>query len=215
MLTWVQRALQTLSGLKDSLQALEDIDFQSAESWVDLLYAPLPDEEQAKKRLSDLLRIADGDVTSPDVQEAVAAFKNTMNIPPDSILDPRQSRFVAMALAEAAQRTLAAIQVRGAQSSRKLHLAAWRLGNLRLLFLGCEALAVTGMRLQGLRPNLRIFPVTYLAPLLGYLPDREALRLGGYEVSEAWRFYGHPAPFAEDSEARALAAADNLLAYLD
>ena len=215
MLTWVERASQSLSGLKGSLQALEEFDFQSAESWVDLPYAPLPQEEQAQKQLSDLLRIADGDVTSPDVQEAVAAFKNTMNMPPDASLDPRQSRFVALALAEAAQRTLAAIQVGGAQPSQKLHLAAWRLGDLRLLFLGCEALAVTGMRLQGLRPNLRILPVTYLAPLLGYLPDREALRLGGYEVSEAWRFYGHPAPFAADSEARALAAADNLLAILD
>jgi neutral ceramidase len=212
MQTWIERALQPLARLTNALQSVGEVDFQVAEAWVDLPYAALPGEAQAQKQLSDLLRIANGNVTSPDLQDAVRAFKNTMNMPPDASLDPQQSRFIALALAVSARRTLAAIEKGGAMPPCKLHLAAWRLGKYVLLFLACEALTTTGLRLRALNPGMVILPVTYLAPLLGYLPDREALRLGGYEVSEAWRFYGHPAPFAEDSEKRVLEAAAILLA---
>jgi len=215
MQVWVERAAQPLSGLNDLLRPLEEPDFKAVESWFDLQYATLPKKAQSRKQLSDLLRIADGDVASLDLQEAVRDFKNTMNMPPDAALDPEQSRFVALALAESARRTLEAIQAAEAPLPQSLHLAAWRFGMVRLVFMGCEALTVTGLRLQELRPELKVLLVTYLAPLLGYLPDREAIRLGGYEVTEAWRFYGHPAPFAADSEERVLAAAADMLASLD
>jgi hypothetical protein len=212
MQAWMELALQPLSGLNSVLQPLEQGDFQVAETWLDLSYAALPGEAQAEKQLSDLLRIADGDVTSPDLQGAVGAFKNTMNMPPDAALDPVQSRFVALALAESARRTLEAVRDGSVLSPQKLHLAVWRLGVLHLVFLACEVLTATGLRLRALHPGVKILPVTYLAPLLGYLPDREALSLGGYEVSEAWRFYGHPAAFVDDSEEQVLEAVAKLLA---
>jgi neutral ceramidase len=212
MLAWVERALRGFAHLTEVLQPVEVDDFQAAEAWLDLPYAILPGREEVQKQLSDLLRIANGDMSAPDLQDAVGAFKNTMNIPPDAALDPQQSRFVALALAESASLTLAAIRDGGILQPQKLHLAAWRIGELLLVFLACEALTSTDLRLRALRPETKILPMTYLAPLLGYLPDREALCLGGYEVSEAWRFYGHPAPFADDSEERLVAAVANLLA---
>jgi hypothetical protein len=49
---------------------------------------------------------------------------------------------------------------------------------------------------------------------MGYIPDREALSLGGYEVNEAWRFYGHPAAFSPESEERMVEAARKMLVNL-
>ncbi len=137
-----------------------------------------------------------------------------MNLPPDAVLDPQRSRFVALTLAEAARRTLLALHDGSALPEHKLHLAGWRFGNFVLIFLACEALAATGLRLRALHPDINILPVTYLAPLLGYIPDRNALRLGGYEVSEAWRFYGHPAAFSQDSEERMVDAARKMIVEL-
>jgi hypothetical protein len=59
---------------------------------------------------------------------------------------------------------------------------------------------------------LNILPVTYLAPLVGYVPDRAAMEKGGYEVDDAWRFYGHPAPFDPTSEQRII---ETLKALID
>ncbi len=73
MLAWVQNALLPLAGLDDILQPVDAADsFEMAERWLDLPYAPLPGLVEAQKRLSDLLRIADGDVTSPDLQVSVS-----------------------------------------------------------------------------------------------------------------------------------------------
>lgn len=215
MLVWVQRALLPLPGFDDILKPVVDLeDLQAADMWLDLPYAPLPGLAEAQKQLSDLLRIADGDVASPDLQASVAAFKNTMNLPPDEALDPQQSRFVALALAETARRTLSAVEVGSNLPSQKLHLAGLRFGKFMLIFLACEAMTATGIRLRVTHPELQVLPVTYLAPLLGYIPDREALSLGGYEVSEAWRFYGHPAAFSQDSEDRMVEAARKMIVEL-
>jgi hypothetical protein len=57
-------------------------------------------------------------------------------------------------------------------------------------------------------------PVSYLAPLVGYVPDREAIGLGGYEVNDAWQFYGHLAPFDSGSEELVVEAISSLIDQL-
>jgi hypothetical protein len=83
-----------------------------------------------------------------------------------------------------------------------LRLAVWRFGSIVLAFVAAEIFAITGRRIQALQPEINILPVACASPLLGYVPDRQALGQGGYEVDDAWRFYGQPAPFAPDSEQR-------------
>jgi hypothetical protein len=75
------------------------------------------------------------------------------------------------------------------------------MGEMLLIFLPGEIFSTTGLKIRSLRKDLNILLVSYLAPLVGYIPDREALALGGYEVDDAWRFYKQPAAFAPDSEA--------------
>jgi hypothetical protein len=83
-----------------------------------------------------------------------------------------------------------------------------------LVFLAGEIFSSTGQKIRALGNQCRILPVSYLAPLVGYIPDREALSLGGYEVNDAWRFYGQLAPFAVDSEERLVEIVAKLIGEL-
>ena len=51
----------------------------------------------------------------------------------------------------------------------------------------------------------------YTGDCPGYLPDAEAYRHGGYEVLDAHRYYGMPAPFARGSAERLLEVAGGLV----
>jgi neutral ceramidase len=44
----------------------------------------------------------------------------------------------------------------------------------------------------------------YTGDCPGYLPDAEAYAHGGYEVTDAHRYYGMPAPFARGGAERLL-----------
>ena len=92
-----------------------------------------------------------------------------------------------------------------------MHICIWRLGNIVLVFLAAEIFSSTGLKIRELSNQLSILPVSYLASLVGYLPDEESLAIGGYEVDDAWRFYGQPAPFARESEERMVEVIANLI----
>jgi hypothetical protein len=86
-----------------------------------------------------------------------------------------------------------------------------RLGQLAFAFVSAELFAITGFRIRALSRAMALLPVSYAAPIIGYLPDRDALAKGGYEIEDAWRFYRQPAPFAPDSEDRVVEAVRSLL----
>jgi hypothetical protein len=79
-------------------------------------------------------------------------------------------------------------------------LAAWALGPLVFGVIAAEVFVETAIELQHTFPERIVTTVGYGSPLIGYLPTDDALREGGYEVAEAYRFYGHPAAFASGSE---------------
>ncbi len=85
------------------------------------------------------------------------------------------------------------------------------MGEVALVFIAAEVFAITGYKIKNLRDSLTILPVSYMSPLVGYLPDAHSKEWGGYEVDYAWRFYDHVAPFAVDSEQRVVAVVDTLL----
>jgi len=72
-----------------------------------------------------------------------------------------------------------------------------RVGELVFLFLPGEVFSEIGkkarkiIREKGFMP----FMVGYYDQLIGYLPTASAFEEGGYEVSDAYRWYGYPAPF--------------------
>jgi hypothetical protein len=201
---WADQAMEHLKGLEDLVQPFRETPFRALTGILQLAYQPLPDSEVAERYVWDLERIAGGDVASPDLQETIRTFKNTMNLRPEEPLEPAKARFTAQALAEAGRKTLAAIQTGAPPSPQPLHLTGWRLGDFLLVFMAAEIFSATGQQIRQMSTRLSVLPVSCMAPLVGYLPDPPSISLGGYEVSDAWRFYGHPAPFAPDSEPRLL-----------
>ena len=212
--TWIETALSHLQNLPDSFRPVQGEPVRAVARRLDLEFAGLPSPAEAQRSLEALLRIAAGDVTSPDLQATLLSFKNTMNAPPEVALDPRKARFTALALAEHARLVLAAAQpsqytapqspAPQSLAPQPLRICVWRMGEFALAFLAGEVFTATGLKIRALSRQLSILPVSYLSPLVGYLPDAEALTLGGYEVDDAWRFYGQPAQFAADSETRLL-----------
>jgi hypothetical protein len=96
-----------------------------------------------------------------------------------------------------------------------LRLSIWNFGATILVGAAAELFALTGQRIEALRPDLTILPVTCLAPLVGYVPDRTAMSQDGYEVDDAWRFYCHPAPFSSNAEQSIVEAVRALIAQTD
>jgi len=199
---WLAQALTHLGDLEESLRPAPSLPLAAACHPFSLEFAPLPSQETAERQAQEFRRIAAGDLTSSDLKAAIRTFKNTMNLPLDAALDPAKSHFVAQVLAEHATGVLAAAHQDAPLPMLATRICIWRLGELLLVFLPGEIFSSTGLKIRSLREDLVTLPVTYLAPLVGYIPDQEALALGGYEVDDAWRFYKQPAAFALDSEAR-------------
>lgn len=96
----------------------------------------------------------------------------------------------------------------------EVELMAIAAGRLLLLLLPGEVFAETGLALKAAIASRapRCVPIVVGCALAapGYLPPRSAFADGGYEVAEAFRFYGRPAPFAPEAAERLEAAARDL-----
>jgi neutral ceramidase len=211
---WVEAALPYLRNLKKSLRRMPETPLEIVSLAMNLEYADLPALAVLEKQTQDLARIVGGDVSSPDVQDALRAFKNTMNLPAETPIDPATSQFAAQALLQHANQVWEAARSGRPFPSLPLHICVWRIGSTVLVFLAGEIFTSTGQKIRALSNQCWILPVSYLAPLVGYIPDREALSLGGYEVNDAWRFYGQPAPFAVNSEERLVEVVAKLIGEL-
>ncbi len=65
------------------------------------------------------------------------------------------------------------------------------LGDAAIAWLPGEAFCETGLALRRMRPGVRLLAAGYANGNIGYIPTEEAFREGGYEVTDAWRYYGH------------------------
>lgn len=63
-----------------------------------------------------------------------------------------------------------------------------------------ELFASVGKRIKKLFPQHPVMVIGYTNASVGYLPSADAVREGGYEVDEAFKFYGLPGPFTEEVE---------------
>lgn len=72
-----------------------------------------------------------------------------------------------------------------------------RIGDVALLFLPGEVFSEIGKKAKDIMRSKGLFPfvVGYYDKLVGYIPTASAFEEGGYEVTDAYRWYGQPAPF--------------------
>ena len=214
LLAWVEPLLPLLESLPRKLQPLPSTPLQTASTDLPLAYQPLPARSAVSRSVEDFERIAQGDVDSSDVQETLLRLGNIMNFRPGEHPDPAKAAFASKALANAGRRVLAAIDAGHPPAPCPLKIALWRVGQVTLAFAGAELFALTGLQIRAMGRGRAVLPVTYAAPLVGYVPDRASMEKGGYEVDDAWRFFGHPAPFEFDSEERIVESIRSLNALI-
>lgn len=82
------------------------------------------------------------------------------------------------------------------------------------VFLPGEQFTDTALRIKGASPFDHTVVCGYANGAAGYVPTAEALRFGGYEVEEAYKFYGMPAPYAADAAERVVDGAMGLLDHV-
>jgi hypothetical protein len=200
MLEWVDQFMVSLRDLPTLLEPLPSIPFRTVSSDLPLVYQPLPDRETVEQNIRGLSKIAHGDVESPEVQLSLKLLSDLMNFRPGERPDPGKAAFAAHALMSAEKRTLAAIENGQPLPPCPLRVSLWRMGQVGFAFVAAELFAITGFQIRAAGIGIALLPATYAACIVGYLPDRESMQKGGYEVRDAWRFYRQPGPFMPSSE---------------
>ncbi|WP_341730056.1 hypothetical protein [Brooklawnia sp.] len=97
----------------------------------------------------------------------------------------------------------------GRQCRYRLPVARMRLGDVSLAFLPGEPFLAADLELNS-APGSRAIVGGYYRDTPGYLPDAAQYLLGGYEVTDAHRYYGMPAPFARGTLEALIAAVRGL-----
>lgn len=160
-------------------------------------FRDLPSRSDVKANLDVLHKLAEKDVDIPQAQGMLRKIADIINLPPGKLPEVEQTAYFARALIACNENILAAIDSGTFNGTTILPLTFWRMGEIRLVFAGAELFAQTGIAIRNMHPDSVNLLVTYAGPVVGYIPDDKAMRQGGYEVNDAWMFYGQPAPFAE------------------
>jgi hypothetical protein len=187
-----------LNGVAEEMKPIATSRLRSAVGSVPLGYERALDWEKLRAEMEQMELVGSWQPGAASAQDALLTMANIMNCAPNAIGDPAPHVFNARTLAGCARRILDAKEK--PLPPCPLSTAVWDLGGVQFHFAAAELFAVTGLCLKQLAPDKVCLPVGCCAPLVGYLPTREATKQGGYEADYAWRYYGHLAPFAADSE---------------
>jgi hypothetical protein len=202
MLAWVDRLTPFLKELPALLHPVAGAPLQFLSTNPELFFEPLPDRSRIQRNIRGLDQIAGGDIHSEEVQPTLELLRDLMNFKPGESPDPAKAAFCAAALANAERRSLAALDSGRPLPPCPLRVTIWKMGQVGLVFVAAELFAITGFQIRALGIGTALLPVTYAAPIVGYIPDRQSMQKGGYEVKDSWRFYRQPAPFAKNTEQR-------------
>lgn len=120
--------------------------------------------------------------------------------------DVETVHFVALALLENNQKYLSAL-TKYSPRSAQVRVQFLSLGGAIFVFVGAELFANAALELRSRFPGRKILLCGYLDPLIGYISPGEEYEKGGYEIDEAFLFFGANIPFGKETES-------HLLSYL-
>jgi neutral ceramidase len=166
---------------------------------VQIPFQPLQKRETIINNIQMLERIAAGDREAPELMEAIRNIANIINLPGGELPDPQKANYFANALVKNNQRILEIIDSGKFNGNVPLQIKFFRLGRIRMAFVGAELFACTGMSVRRMVQDGVNLLVTYSGPVIGYIPDEGSMERGGYESNDAWMFYFQPAPFAPNA----------------
>jgi neutral ceramidase len=213
--TWMDKFMENIKGLESKLQLINQEPISFHKKTICVNYSQLSSRAQTYKLLRELEIISSGDFESQEVQGTMIYIRDLMHVKPDDSIDPVVTKHIAKALAINAKKSISQHKKMSTLDPSPIASAILRLGEIILVFIAAEVFAITGLRIKALHQRFTILPVGFLAPLIGYLPDAQSISIGGYEVDYAWRFYGHVAPFAHDSEYRVIQEVSRLISKIN
>lgn len=98
-----------------------------------------------------------------------------------------------------AEETLAQVEAGVAPTIVKAPVQVVRIGDLALVGIPGELFSGLGRQIKDAVADAHVLIVGYANEGVGYIPDRSAYERGGYEVADAYRYYGAPAAPAPEA----------------
>jgi neutral ceramidase len=98
-----------------------------------------------------------------------------------------------------AEETLAQVQDGAAPTTVRAPVQVVGMGKMALVGIPGELFSGLGRQIKDATADVHTFIVGYANEGVGYIPDRSAYERGGYEVAEAYRYYGAPAAPAPEA----------------
>jgi len=98
-----------------------------------------------------------------------------------------------------ADQTLAQVQSGTIPSGIAALVQVIRVGSLVFVGIPGELFSVLGKQIKEALPADLAFIVGYANGDVGYIPDRAAYGVGGYEVNDAYKYYGYPSALAPEA----------------
>ncbi len=102
--------------------------------------------------------------------------------------------------AEWAKRVLKALREKALPTYELMNAQVLRIGDVAFASLAAEVFAEIGLTVRHQSPLPRTVPLGYTNGCIGYLPTATAYKEGGYEVEQAFKFYGRLLMHAPESE---------------
>ncbi|QBD74638.1 hypothetical protein EPA93_00980 [Ktedonosporobacter rubrisoli] len=101
------------------------------------------------------------------------------------------------------------------QKSIRAEIMLLALGEICIVMLPGEPFVELGLSIKARAKHKALMVIGYANGCPGYIADRSAHEAGGYEVTEAYRFYNYPAGFAPEAADMLIEGALELLARLE
>ena len=108
----------------------------------------------------------------------------------------------------------ATIRAGGTPASATAEVMVIGIGEIRFVLLPGESFVEFGFEIKEQGGSDKIVTLAYANGRPGYIPHRSAYPAGGYEVDDAYRYYGYPACFTPEAGELVVETALQLLASL-
>jgi hypothetical protein len=112
---------------------------------------------------------------------------------------------------EWAETTLAAVRNGTLSKSVAAELQIIRLGDIAFVGLPGEPFVELGLSIKETTGLRTVFICGYTNDDIGYIPTRDEYSQGGYEIDEAFKYYGYPAALAPEAGEILIKAAIRLI----
>jgi neutral ceramidase len=135
--------------------------------------------------------------TIAQMEAEVARWQQTITVADEPLLPAHP--MIPVAMRHWSARTLAELRAGVAPQSVQTEVQVIRIGDLLVVSAPGELFVELGLAVKRRAGTTHLFVAGFGNDNIGYIPTRRAYPLGGYEVNEAYKYYGYPAALAPEA----------------